>query len=88
MRNIYSSSTFKVRLKRFLKQHPDLKKDILKVFTILKNDVYNPVLHTHRLHGKLKDSFACSINYHYRIVFSFDENLVYVESIGSHDDVY
>jgi mRNA-degrading endonuclease YafQ of YafQ-DinJ toxin-antitoxin module len=40
------------------------------------------------LHGQMSKSYGCDINYSYRIVFSFDEKFVYLESIGPHDDVY
>lgn len=51
-------------------------------------DIFSPSLETHKLHGKMAKSYACSVNYYYRIVFSFDDQYIYLESIGSHDDVY
>lgn len=73
---------------KFIRFHPDLQKDIRKALTLLSQDLNSPILKTHKLHGKLKDSYSCNINYQYRIVFSYDKNYVYLESIGSHDDVY
>ena len=55
-------------------------------------DTYQTKLKTHKLTGKLKDSWACSAGYDLRIVFSFsqDENeeVILLEDVGTHDDVY
>ncbi len=88
MRNIFATATFSGRLKKFIAYHPELKKSVSKTLSKLRSDIHSPNLQTHRLRGKLKDSYACSINYKYRIVFTFDEKLIYLESIGDHDDVY
>jgi len=88
MRDISLSSTFAVRLRKFIRFHPELKKSISKKLKLLKMDIFSPSLETHKLHGKMAKSYACSVNYYYRIVFSFDDQYIYLESIGSHDDVY
>lgn len=88
MRKIFSSHSFSVRLRKFLRYHPELEKNINKTLKLLKEDVQNVNLKTHKLNGKLNSSYACSINYNYRIVFHYDKNLIYLESIGTHDDVY
>jgi len=88
VRTIFPFPVFERRLTKFLGFHPDLKKQIKEILKLLSQDVHSPSLKTHKLHGKLGSSYACSINHYYRIVFSFDENFVYLESVGSHDDVY
>jgi addiction module RelE/StbE family toxin len=88
MREIFISVTFAGRLKKFMKYHPELKNSVSKTLKLLRTNVYAPSLETHKLHGKMSESYACSINYYYRIVFSFDDKLIYLESIGTHDDVY
>ena len=58
----------------------------MKLFT---NDPFNKSLKTHKLSGDLKDSWAFSINYSYRIVFQFiDDNTILLMDIGTHDEVY
>lgn len=79
---------FERRLVKFLKYHPELKQDTYKTIRLLENDIFLPSLKTHKLHGKFDGSYGCNIDYQYRIVFSFDEKFVYLENIGSHDDVY
>jgi addiction module RelE/StbE family toxin len=88
MREIFVSATFAGRLAKFLNYHPEFKNAVAKAFKSLKADIRMPSLQTHKLHGKMKDSYACNINYQYRIVFTFDDKLIYPESIGSHEDVY
>lgn len=60
----------------------------MSVIRILSKDVSHPSLKTHKLHGRVGKSYACSINYDYRIVFSYDDKFIYLKSIGNHDDVY
>jgi mRNA-degrading endonuclease YafQ of YafQ-DinJ toxin-antitoxin module len=87
-RIILSAPAFERRLVRFIKLHRDIKDEILRVIRILASNVDHPSLKTHKLHGRLGKSYACSINYDYRIVFSFNEKFIYLKSIGNHDDVY
>jgi addiction module RelE/StbE family toxin len=87
-RVIFPTEAFERRLVRFLKQHRELAENIKDVFRLLEADIHHPNLKTHKLHGKMKSSYACSINYHYRIVFKFDQKYIYPDSIGDHDDVY
>lgn len=88
MRIIFPSDPFDRKLVRFLKQHRELAVDVKETFRRLETDVFDSKLKTHKLHGNLKDSYACSVNYRYRIVFEFDDKYVYPDSIGPHDDVY
>jgi mRNA-degrading endonuclease YafQ of YafQ-DinJ toxin-antitoxin module len=58
----------------------------LEQFTI---EPFAPTLKTHKLSGKLRDSWSFSIDYDARVLFYFteDEKAVFVD-IGSHDEVY
>ncbi len=53
---------------------------------IFKNNPFHPSLRTHKLHGKEKEVWAFSINYHYRIKFVFlaDKHVLFMD-IGLHD---
>ncbi|MBP6858464.1 MAG: type II toxin-antitoxin system mRNA interferase toxin, RelE/StbE family [Candidatus Pacebacteria bacterium] len=87
-REIFPLPAFERRLEKFLNYHPNMDSDVKRALKFLVRDVHYPRLKTHKLHGKMKESYACSINYQYRISFTFDEKYIYLESIGSHDDVY
>jgi len=88
MRKIDSPPAFDRRLVKFIKKNPDLKEKIEKVFKLLERDVKHPLLHSHRLSGRLARYFACSITYSYRLIFRFDQDYIYLRAIGSHDEVY
>lgn len=46
---------------------------------------FSPKLKTHKLTGRLKEYWAFSIDYQYRIIFSFvSKNKVRFHAIGSH----
>ncbi len=56
------------------------KEDIFRV------DAFDARLKTHKLHGRLDEFWAFSINNDYRIIFEFGEgDLVYFHMIGTHD---
>ena len=88
MRTLAPTEAFDRKLIRFVKRHPELAEKVQEILRLLENDVRYPSLKTHKLHGSMSDSYGCNINHQYRVVFSYNENFVYLESIGSHDDVY
>lgn len=57
-------------------------------FNLIERDIFFPRLLTHKLHGKLSSTYACSIDRKYRLLFSFDAKYIYLESIGTHDELY
>jgi len=76
--------------RRFFKNHQNLIEKYGEVLKKLQLDPFDSSLKTHRLKGDLKEFYACSLTYEYRIIFIFmiqNEQLVLVD-IGSHDDVY
>jgi mRNA interferase YafQ len=88
MRTIYATPTF-VRLSRdMLRKNPMLKKKWSNVVKLLEKDVFHPLLKTHKLHGALKDLYACSVSYDTRITFTFDERRIMLKGIGTHDEIY
>lgn len=53
---------------------------------IFRRDPFDARLKTHKLHGRLHDAWAFSIDARHRIVFEFHgENLVRFLAIGSHE---
>ena len=87
-RIIYSLPIFEKRLLKLLRYNGNIKDDVRKTIGLLEKDVFIPSLKTHKLHGSMSKVYACSVNYDFRIIFSFDSKYVYLESIGTHDEVY
>ncbi|MBF0196430.1 MAG: type II toxin-antitoxin system mRNA interferase toxin, RelE/StbE family [Planctomycetes bacterium] len=88
---------FTKSLKKFTKKNPKLINRVIEALDALAEEPYQPKLKTHKLTGKLKDSWACSAGYDVRIVFSFTqeenengewEEAILLEDVGTHDDVY
>lgn len=53
---------------------------------LFRENIFDPRLATHKLHGEFADFLAFSINYRYRIIFDFqDKNTVRFHWVGSHD---
>ncbi len=88
-RIIYTPS-YNKRAARFLKRHPDLTQQYLKVLQLLELDPYHPSLRLHRLKGPLRALHSVSINISYRLTLEFQisENTIIPVNVGSHDEVY
>lgn len=53
---------------------------------IFRKNPFDPVLDTHKLHGRFKEFWSFSIGYKHRIIFEFGENnIIYFHSVGNHD---
>ena len=94
MRTLIWSKSFTRAFKRTIKKHPSRFNDIEETLRLLVNDPFTPQLETHKLKGKLLDSWACSVGYDLRIIFDFvkgetqkDED-IFLIGIGTHDEVY
>lgn len=76
---------------KFRKEYSKLPDNIKDLFeekeSLFREDVFNVSLKTHKLHGKFDGYLSFSINYKYRIIFSYTENKkdVKFHSIGTHD---
>ena len=88
MRTIFATPAFNKMSRDFLRKNAHLKTRWSKTLKMLESDVSNPLLKTHKLHGSLKELYACRISYDHRIVFSFDATTITLYGIGSHDDMY
>jgi len=78
------------KLKKFLKNHPDIFDRYAKTIEILETNPYHPSLRLHKLQGKLCDFHSVSINMNYRVIIDFiirDNEIIPVD-IGTYDDVY
>ena len=79
---IYYSSKF---AREYKKLPLAIKKKAEKQEIFFRNNPFDSRLETHKLSGSLKDFWAFSINYKYRIIFEFiDEKTIWFHSIGNH----
>ena len=89
MIQVAEGSSFRRAYKRFFKSHPDLEEKFGEQLARFIQNPHDPKLKTHSLSGNLKDRWAFSINWKYRVVFYFErDDLAFLEDIGTHDDVY
>lgn len=80
---VYYSSKFAKEYKRLPHKLKLLAEEKEKLF---RKTPHNPQLKTHKLTGKLKEYWAFSIDYQYRIIFEFrDKNVVWFHSVGTHE---
>ena len=78
------------RARRFLKRHPELKRQYLRTLQLLEADPFHPSLRLHKLSGKLSGLHSVSISLSYRITIEFlicDKEIVPVD-VGDHEAVY
>jgi mRNA-degrading endonuclease YafQ of YafQ-DinJ toxin-antitoxin module len=79
---------FKPSFVRQLKKLPTLlKEEVIEKIELFKNEASHPVLKIHKLHGDLKEYFSFSVNYRYRIVFTWEiknKSAIFV-AVGDHE---
>ncbi len=88
------SKGFRRGFKRATRNNPVLQEKIFSSLETLAEAPFDPMLKTHKLHGKLSGLWACQVVYDCRIVFTFakeaaeDIDLIVLVDIGKHDEVY
>ncbi|HOW61737.1 MAG TPA: type II toxin-antitoxin system mRNA interferase toxin, RelE/StbE family [Candidatus Contendobacter sp.] len=76
-------------LKKWKRKHPELISRLEDRLSLFVENPFNPLLKTHNLSGNLKEYWALSITYEYRLVFKFlSEDKALLIDIGTHDEVY
>lgn len=77
------SSKFK---RQFKKLPREIKESAIICEKVFRDNPFDQKLKTHKLHGTMKEYWAFSISYSYRIGFTFtDSNLVEFHAVGNHD---
>jgi len=78
--------TYQEKSVKFLKHHPELRKQYAKTISLLEQNPYHPSL---RLH-KFSDLYSVSINMQYRIAIDFIvvNNQIILINIGDHKEIY
>ncbi len=80
--------------KKIIRKNPQLRTLIEITLRQLVKDPFHHSLRTHKLQGDFSETWSCSINYSYRIIFEFiessneKEKAILLVNLGSHDEVY
>jgi len=86
MIEIYTTATFD---ELFLKLPQKLQVKADEKTKLFKENPFNSILRTEKLHPKGHDVWSFRIDIHYRIVFKFTgKNAVEFRFIGHHNDIY
>ena len=73
-------------VRSYKKLSVELREEVKEKIEMFKIDTSSPSLKVHKFKGKMKDFYSFSVNYRYRIVFSYkSKNLVTFLNIGDHD---
>lgn len=83
----FSSETIKY-LTDVKKKNPKLLKKIHKQIELFKENPRHPSLRTHKLQGKLSNSWSISIEGNMRMLYYISKNIVVFFLIGTHEEVY
>jgi mRNA-degrading endonuclease YafQ of YafQ-DinJ toxin-antitoxin module len=75
---------------RFLRRHPDLKRQYAKTLALLEANPHHPTLRLHALAGKHPGLHSVSINLSYRITLELliHDKVITPINVGDHDEVY
>ncbi len=90
MYRVVFTDSYTKRAVRFLRKHPELRKQYEKTLQMLEINPFHPALRLHKLAGRLQGVHSVSITLSYRITLEFiieDSTLVSI-NVGSHDVVY
>jgi mRNA-degrading endonuclease YafQ of YafQ-DinJ toxin-antitoxin module len=88
-RLLLTDSYLKIAL-RFLRRHPDLKRQYGKALALLEANPHHPSLRLHALAGRHQGLHSASINLSYRITLELlirDQTIIPI-NVGDHDEVY
>ncbi|MCC6323755.1 type II toxin-antitoxin system RelE/ParE family toxin [Candidatus Nomurabacteria bacterium] len=73
-------------IRQFNKLEVNLQEEVFEKIELFKNAKNHKLLKVHKLKGKFEDCYSFSVNYSFRIVFSYDSKTrVQFLSIGDHD---
>ncbi len=81
---------YRKRAARFLKRHPEMENQYLKVLQLLEANPRHPSLRLHALSGRLTGLHSVSVNLSYRITLELqiDDAEIIPVNVGDHDTVY
>ena len=75
--------------KQFRRQPEKTQKEFAKRITLFLVNIHTPILNTHKLSGKLEGLWSFNVSGDIRVIFdkSFG-NIIVLEAIGSHSELY
>lgn len=75
---------------RFLRRHPEVKRQYGKTLALLEANPHHPSLRLHALAGKHEGLHSVSINLSYRITLELliRDQVIIPLNVGDHDTVY
>jgi addiction module RelE/StbE family toxin len=89
MYNLVWDESFLRKLRKLTKNSTKIEELFQTRIELLEFEPFHPILKTHKLQGKLKNFYSCSLDYSYRLVFEIlDKETIQLIDIGSHDEVY
>jgi len=73
-------------IKKFDSLDMELQDEVIKKIELFKNTKNHKQLKVHKLHGHLKEQWSFSVNYRFRIIFSYiSKREIVLLTIGDHD---
>lgn len=73
-------------MRQFKKLPMEVKQSALACEKLFRQNPFDPMLKTHKLHGAMREYWAFSISYGYRIGFTFmPGRLARFHAVGTHD---
>jgi len=88
MKRINYTKAFKKDYKAAIKRNLDVNK-LMKVITLLAEGEDLPERYNaHRLKGKWQDFFECHINPDWLLIWTQDQDNIYLARTGSHSDLF
>ena len=86
---LFTESYLRIAI-RFLRRHPDLKRQYGKTLALLESNPHHPSLRLHALAGKHQGLHSVSINLSYRITLELviRDQVIIPLNVGDHDTVY
>jgi mRNA-degrading endonuclease YafQ of YafQ-DinJ toxin-antitoxin module len=86
---LFTESYMRVELK-FLRRHPDLRRQYGKALALLEANPHHPSLRMHALVGRHEGLHSVSINLSYRITLELriSGQTIIPVNVGDHDEVY
>lgn len=94
MKKLIYAKAFRRALKRHIQQRPDQRMKIETALHLLSENPFDPLLHSHKLKGKLAPLWACTVDFDSRILFVLlpdpetGEEAILLVSMGTHKEVY
>ncbi len=86
--NVSFSSEVLKYLKIVKRKNPKLLKKIHKQLALFKENPKHPSLRTHKLEGKLSNSWSITVEENIRILYYLKKDGVVFFLIGTHDEIY